>query len=451
MLARAYTISWLGERGSSPESSLRIDPLPMAVLTSRGERDAERVGEDNVNSTPEIVDEIQAVEWVGEERPEDQVTLFVIHDGRQVPRSLFGDRTEEVMARPRTRAAYVRERDWGAKLMASHLAHQLGLGGYLHVNLARLVMDYGRFPGDSERGVDHLLRYCFYPPFNALLTEAQKYQLLESCYDPVSRQVARRAMGKKITISVHTYDQTSETGTERPEVSLLARLLEHRPNSVLEPGLFDPLFPAILCEDSTCHRSLVYQMLLNLERGGHRTAINYPYLMPAGSLEIRGQVWFFFHHLRRRFHEQYPETKPQEPYRLVWRMLHDVDQRSADAARLKSFLHRFHAAPEGQRELFASARQAYGEIKRFLEENRRELVAEYRYSPERPSCLGIEVRKDLLCNLELHRLHTSLRADADVIAADVARHVAQAIHSFLEEEELTADLVGNLARPRLAS
>ncbi len=401
-------------------------------------------------SRPEIVDQLQAMQWVGEERRDDEVLIYVIHDGRQLPRHLLGDRSEDVLARPEIQAAYLRERDWGANFVASHLVKQLGISGYLQVNLARFVMDYGRFPGDSDARAEHLLRYCFNPPFSELLTQEQKYDLLERHYDVISQGIARRAMGKKITMSIHTYDAVGASGSKRAEVSLLSRLLEQRPDSTLDPSVFDPLFPAILCEDSTCHRALIYQMLLNLERGGHRTAINYPYLMPAGSLEIRGQAWFFFRRLRSRFYQELPAKAREDAYRLVWRMLLDVDHRSADAARLRGFLHHYHGAPKGQKKLFLKAREAYKKIKGFLEANHLELVDSYRYSKERPSCLGIEVRKDLLCDLDADRGRINLRSDADFMAHDIARHIAEAIRAFLEEEEMMADLVGSLARLRSA-
>lgn len=399
-------------------------------------------------SLPEIVDTLEAVEWVGEERADDAVLIYVIHDGGKVPRAFFGERSEEVLERPEIRRAYLMERDWGAHRIAACLARRLDLGGYLRVNLARVVMDYGRFPGDTRVQTPHLMRSSFYPPISPLLSEQQKSDILSDYYDPISRAIGERAINKKVTIAVHTYDRFNASGTERPEVSLLSRLLEHGPESTLPPDVYDPLFPPSLCEVTTSHRSLIYQMLLNLERGGLQTALNYPYLMPSGATEIRGQVWFFFRHLRRHFHRAHPKVKDSASYRLVWEMLLDVDHRSADAFRLRGFLHRYHAPPSGQKRIFLEAREAYLHIQEFLDTSREELVREYRQSADRPSSLGIEVRKDLMAEIDPDRFLARPRADADYRADDIARHISGAVLAFLDEEILLDELESRLLAAR---
>jgi hypothetical protein len=394
----------------------------------------------------EIVDDLVAAEWVGEdpEDSDDKVLLYTIHDGRQIPRHVFGEQTEEILARPEVAAAYASERDWGANLVASELAGRLGLSGYLRVNLARVVMDYGRLPGSSGPKARHLQRYCFFPPLVDILSEQQKYEILERYYDPISEQIGLHALKTKITIAIHTYDKHNVSGTLRPEISLLSRLLEYSAESTLPPDVFDPLFPPALCEEATSDRGLVYQILQNLERGGHQTALNYPYMMPAGATEMRGQVWYFFRHLRRHFLYAFPETRKLQPHRVVWQMLLDVDQRSADGARLKGFLHRYHGAPEDERALFLEAREAYHTIKQFLEEHYHELVHDYRESSERPSSLGLEVRKDLLCDVDKDRGEVTLKSDAQIMAHDIAFRIAAATHSFVEEEELMEEVLDGL-------
>ena len=400
---------------------------------------------------PEIVDRPDAVEWIGAPRTTDEVLVYTIHDGAAVPRHLFGDRSEEILGRPEIRRAFVAERDWGADLVAGQLARALGLGGFLRVNLARLVMDYGRLPGSSHGKVRHLHRYSFYPPFGDLLSEQQKYDLLEHYYDAVSQAIGLAAIDKRITFAVHTYDRFNATGTVRPDVSLLSRLLEYSAESTLPPDVFDPLCPPDLCEEATAHRSLTYQMLHDLERGGHRTALNYPYLMPVGSTEIRGQVWFFFRHLRRKFLERRPETRHEAAFQLVWQMLLDVDQRSAEGARLRGFLHRYFGAPKGQQRLFLKAREAYAEIKAFLDANRRELVERYRLSPQRPSSIGIEVRKDLFYDLDADAGRVRERPEAGELAADIAVRMAGAVRRFLDEETLTRRMLRTIREPVLAA
>lgn len=380
---------------------------------------------------PEIVDRLQAAELVGDDRPHEDVLVFTLHDGAQIPRHLLGERTEEVLARPEITRAYLRERDWGSNLVARELARELGLGGYLKINLARMVMDYGRFPGSSGAQVAYLQRSAIFPPFHGVLAEEAKHDVLRY-YDEISASLTRRLGSKHVALAIHTYDPLNDSGTERPEVSLLSRLLEYQNDSTLPADVFDPLFPSILCE-STCHRRLSYQALLDLEHGGYHSAHNYPYVMPVGSLEIRAQVWFFFRHLRRHFEARYPETAELLAYDLVWRMLSDVIRRSWEAELLRGYLHRYREAPLHEQQVFSEARVAYFRIRDFLDAHRGELVEEYRFSRERPSCLGIEVRKDLLCDLDGHGAR--LKPNAEYVARDLARRIAWAVRRFLDEQE----------------
>jgi hypothetical protein len=369
--------------------------------------------------------------------PGDDVLVFTIHDGDQLPRRILGERTEEVLERPEVKMAHLQERDWGANLVAGHLAREAGLEGHLQVNLARLVLDFGRFPGSSAEGEAYLLRHALYPPFEHFLDEDVKQEILARYYDGISNDVVQHFADKRVTIAVHTYDDENQTGTERPELSLVERSLEYQQSSTVPPYVFDPLFPPILCE-STSHRILTYRMLLDLERGGYRTVLNYPYVMPMGSVEIRAQVWFFFRHVRDAFLGEYPGRRDDPAYQRVWQMLLDVNRRSSDAERLRGYLHRYRDAPRGDEQLFVEARRAYGEVSRFLAAHRRRLVDDYRFSPARPSCLGIEVRKDLLYHVDLKKRTAEPRADADRTARQIARTMAPAIRGFLEECPLPA-------------
>jgi hypothetical protein len=231
---------------------------------------------------------------------------------------------------------------------------------------------------------------------------------------------------------VHTYDRFNQSGTERPEVSLVSRSLSYQRTSTIPPYVFDPLFPPILGE-ATCHRILTYQALVNLERGGWRTALNYPYVMPEGSVEIRAQVWFFFRHLRDRFLEAYPETRNDSAHERVWRMLTDVVRRDSGAERLRAHLHRHRRPDPGEEELFARCREAYGRIERFLSAHRSSLVESFRFAHERLSCLGIEVRKDLLARLDDRGLPVEPRPDAEVVAGQIAGLIGSAVRGYFEE------------------
>lgn len=380
---------------------------------------------------PEIRETLDAIELVGQEAPGAQAVVLTIHDGDAVPRHLFGEQTEAVFARPEIADAHFLERDWGANLVARELSHALGLGCFLRVALARVMLDFGRFPGASGHGVEYLLRKAIYPPIEGLLEPEVKHELINRYYYGISDGLTRQVADKLLLLDVHTYDTRNGSGTDRPEISLINRSLEYQQTSTIPPYLYDPLFPAYLCE-STCDRELVYELLLGLQRAGWHVTKNYPYAMPAGSVEIRAQVWFFFRYLRQRFTAAFPETRDQEAYQHVWQMVLDVTRRSCDAQSLRGYLHRFREAQTGSEKLFADARRAYREIRRFLEHDRFEVAREYTFAAGRPSCLGIEVRKDVLCHLDRERGEVRLRDDAELVAKQIAAHFVAPVAGYLE-------------------
>ncbi|MEO1368476.1 MAG: hypothetical protein AAFX50_14980, partial [Acidobacteriota bacterium] len=146
---------------------------------------------------PEVVDDLELVEIVSVDpgRPadlsDDDILIFTIHDGAQVPRHLWGERSEEVLSRPDMVSSYVRERDWGANVVAEELARQLGLSGYARVNLSRHIMDFGRFPGTSSVGENYLMRHSLFPPAELLLTEDAIHDLLARYYDGISQAITQ--------------------------------------------------------------------------------------------------------------------------------------------------------------------------------------------------------------------------------------------------------------------
>ena len=407
-------------------------------------------GNQNPSYRPTVVDAFDPLEWVTVE-PADasratgaladaqdadaqsaNPLVFTIHDGACFPRHLFGDRTDEVLERPEVLAAHGRERDWGANLVARHLARELGTGGYLRVNLARMVMDFGRFPGVSSRGEQYLLRHAIFAPLQDMLSGGARHEILSRYYDSISSALVQHFAHRKITLGVHTYDRHNKSGTVRPELSLISRSLSYQQTSSLPSTIFDPLFPHILGE-STADRRLVYRMALALELSGRRTALDYPYTMPEGSVEMRAQVWFFFRHLRDAFLTQHPETRDQPAYQRVWQMLLDVVRRSVDCERLRAYIHRYRETPVGSELLFAEARTAYEAIARFFEANRSELVDDYRFSPARPSTLGVEVRKDLLVELDDQQMPLGFRPEADSLAGEIATTLSAGIRDHLAE------------------
>ncbi len=386
-----------------------------------------------MHAMPKVTEHLEVVEHVPvrETNRTDQALVFTIHDGDQLPRHLFGERTEEILARPEAQTAWLHERDWGANLVARHLAREIGSSGYARINLARVAMDFGRFPGTSSVGEEYLRRHALFPPLEHYLSEEARYQILRQYYDGAAQAFAQYIAGPCMTVSVHTYDPRNHTGTRRPQVSLVTRSLEYQQTSTMPPYIFDPLFPPELCE-ATCERLLTYQALADLERDGWHTALNYPYIMPEGSVEIRAQVWLFFRYLRREFTRAFPETRDRPGFIRVWQLLLDVIRRSTDAERLRGYLHRYREAPRGAEKVFAEARHAYREVERFLNGNRDLLLDGYRFSGDRLSCLGIEVRKDLLCDIDRQRQRIRPHADADRNARRIAACIAPAVRSYLE-------------------
>ncbi len=417
---------------------------------------------------PEITEHLEVVEQVpvrgssrtssgggngspprGADSTGDQALVFTIHDGSQVPLHLYGERSEEALARPEARAAYLHERDWGANLVARHLAREVGSSSFTRINLARVVMDFGRFPGTSSVGEEYLRRHALFPPLEHDFSEETRHEILRRYYDDAARTFVQLFAGSRVSLSVHTYDPLNKTGTQRPQVSMVTGSLEYQQKSTMPPYIFDPLFPSELCE-STCERLLTYQALVDLEHGSWHTALNYPYIMPEGSVEIRAQVWLFFRHLRREFTRAFPETGDQPAYLRVWQMLFDVIRRSTDAERLRGYLHRYREVPRGSEQLYADARRAYGEVRRYLEVNRRLLLDGYRFSGDRLSCLGIEVRKDLLCEIDREHHRIRPRADAEDNARHIAACIAPAVRAYLERHSRARDARGSAAPAEVA-
>ncbi|RMH16199.1 MAG: hypothetical protein D6696_18760 [Acidobacteria bacterium] len=375
---------------------------------------------------PELVNDLEPIEVVGEAQAQERICVFTIHDGSQVPRRVLGDDAERILDRADVRQTYLRERDWGADLVAAQLAGELGLASHLRVRLARVLLDYGRFPGVSENGEPYEERKSIYPPIAGLLPRIARHRLITDYFDRISRCLAARLTGAQVTLAVHTYDAAETRGADRPEVRLLRRTLSFPCQATGEA--FDRLFPPVLCA-STCNKSLMFQTVLNGAGNGGDVA---PYLMPHGSVEMRVQVWFFFRFLRARFTDRHPATAAQPAFQRVWAMLLDVTRRSSDCELLRGYLHDYREAPAGQEALFAGAQLAYDEIADFLRANESELVDGYRFSTERPSCIGVEVRKDLLYDVDPEAGHVRPRRDAADVARDVARQLAPAVRDHLE-------------------
>jgi hypothetical protein len=365
----------------------------------------------------------------------DRIGVDTVHDGGAIPKAFRCD----AAGNPRVdaaalEAAYVRERDWGANLVARHLAAELGLAHYHRIRLARVLLDFNRFPGSTPPdSTDPLQRLAINPPFAAALDHPTKSALLEQVYDRISDQMESALLGKLIKIGIHTYDERNASQTKRPVVSLITRTATYQNESRMSFGVFDPLYPDLLGE-STCSRILRDRISLNLERAGFRVGHNHPYLLPEGCVEVRSQVWFFFRYVRRRFEHKHPETREDPAYTMVWKMLLNTNQRLHDSEALRGFLHRYRRVPAALLPAFRAAQRAYSVVAEYVREST--VVTDYRRSPNRPSSLVIEVRKDVLSEFDARGRPG--RANEET-AASIAREIAGAIRLYLDTDRNALD------------
>lgn len=324
-----------------------------------------------------------------------QLMVDTVHDGHIIPRRLLDARRVQLLEQDGTLwRQFVHERDWGADLVAEQLARSLGLAGYYRVNIARVVMDFNRFPGCSPPEPGPLERLAINEPFSSRLGYEEKRNLLVNFYDEISRGMERAIDGALIKLAIHTYDARNPTRTQRPELSLITRSNSYQLASRLPWGLFDPLFPDVLAE--SCARTILRdRVALTLEKAGFTVEHNFPYCFPDGSIEVRCQPWLFFSQLKRLFEAENGDLRERMAYRLVWQMLLNTNHRNAEGDALSGYLHSFRDPPPGREQQFRDARLAYEHITEYLA-RRPQLVSAYQRAPHRTSTMTIEVRKDLL-------------------------------------------------------
>lgn len=359
----------------------------------------------------------------------DRLLVDTLHDGDALPaRLLANPRVQAAWDSGALERAFASDRDWGADLVAGHLAAALGLPGHHKVVTARVVMDFNRLPGASPPDADPLERLALGEPVAGLLSHDDKRHVLEDHYDAVSRGMDRAITGRLLKLAIHTYDEHNTSRTRRPEVSLLTRSDSYQRDSRLPYGLFDPLFPHVLVE--SCATPIVRdRVALTLERAGFAVEHNYPYNLPDGSVEIRCQPWLFFQHLRERFEAERPQTAADPAHRRVWEMLLNTNHRGAGGDALSAYLHRFQLPANGELALLEAAREAYDGLRAWVSA-RPELVEAYQRSPDRTSTITIEVRKDLVWRFDGDR-PIGPRED---VAREVARTIAAAVATYLRED-----------------
>jgi hypothetical protein len=355
------------------------------------------------------------------------VLLDTVHDGWTLPeRFVQGFTQADLLGLDEV---YRRERDWGASWVAMRLAQRLRLSGFHRVNVARALLDFNRFPGSTQPDVGHLDRLAINPPFSETLTYEQKADVFTNYYDKISEHFDDVLRTCSVKIAIHTYDTHNLSGTERPAISLITRPAAYQLKAKMPTGAFDALFPSILGE-FLASRVLVYRIALSMERKRIPVALDFPYLAPDGAVEVRSQVWFFFNYLRRRYEaaNRYASSDEAASFRLVWAMLLDTNTRSSATVAFREYLHAFRRPPGQLEGFFERGRKAYDRIRAYLHDHWAELVDQYRYSPWRPSALGLEVRKDFLFDFE-NGVPTHLKiSDAE----RAVEGIAEGIEAYLE-------------------
>ncbi len=362
-----------------------------------------------------------------------KILVHTVHDGDVIPeRFRNGPDGQPIVPREEIDRAHIRERDWGANLVAKSLARHLGAPAYGRVRIARALLDVNRFPGSTPPNTQAPLeRLSINPPFAGVLSHTQKMDLLD-LYDRVSDSLESHVHDKLIIIGIHTYDEHNASATARPHLSLINLPAGYLREARMPYGVFDPIYPDVLGE-STCSRILRDRISLNLERTGFRVSSNHPYALPEGSIEVRSQVWFFFTYLRRRFEEAHPSTADDPAFALVWRMLLNTNLRQALPEALRGYLHRYRRAAPEYDELFRSAAGAYERIREFIDAER--IPNEYRQAPGRPNSLAVEVRKDLLCDVaEDGEYPQRATRQMEQRAHIIAKVVAGAVQTYLDTD-----------------
>ena len=356
--------------------------------------------------------------------PEVRGSILVdsVHDGHVIPPAFCH---HPQIPPDLLEARFIEERDWGAARVARHLAAALGLPGTHRVRIARVLLDFNRFPGSTPpSNRDPLERLAINPPFSLALDHTLKMQLLD-IYDQISEHMDRALQTCQLKVGIHTYDEHNPSRTRRPDVSLINQPAHYAREFCMPYGVFDPLYPDPLAE-SSCSRVLKDRLALDLERAGYRVGHNYPYLLPEGSIEVRTQVWYFFHYLKRRFTYEHPETVGQPSYDMVWNMLLNTNLRLQESENLRGFIHRFRKVPTADLARYRDAQAAYARVGAFLHDS--SCTTDYRAWHHRPSSLVIEVRKDLVCDLDPHT-RRPLRPRDDA-ARQIGETLARAVATY---------------------
>ncbi|HJL40813.1 MAG TPA: hypothetical protein RMG48_05870 [Myxococcales bacterium LLY-WYZ-16_1] len=381
------------------------------------------------------------------------VHVDAIHDGNRIPAEYLSHAPEP--AWEGLQARYATERDWGAALLAGALAGALRLEGFHRVNTARVLLDFGRFPGVTPSGAGEKERCAIHAPFDSWLTFDQRRRLLEGHYDRISADMARCIEGARIKVAVHTHDPGPDGARTRPPVTLLTQVKRpahgagsDRPSHALGP--FDPLFPPELFQ-STADRLLRARLTLTLEEHGINVSENDPEPLPLGSVEARGIVWKYFRELRQAYERAHPCRPERRSAReLVWEMLSDTSLRSGTAVSLRGSIHQLRNPPPVFADQFDAALREYEAIRHHVLDHWDEWVAEAANPARRTSFLVVLVRKDILWNGTQGPFGAPRREPA----RQLARVLAKGIRRYFSEDRRElwdCDVRRSLPPIRLAS
>lgn len=363
---------------------------------------------------------------------ENEVAIDVIHDGFAVPEEI-GELGED--ARADLEQAYSDDRDWGAHYIATALARKLGIPSYLRVTLLRPLLDCNRFAGVHETPLDPEHRLAIAPPMAQHLDSTQRRLLLEEGYDRVDADLRRWVHGKRIKLAIHTYRPDNAIGTRRPAVSLILRSPSYDRHVDQRLTTLFEIYPRELAE-FTADRILAYHLAATLERRSFSTGFNSPYLLPDGAVEMRLQLALFFLFLREKFEREHGPRESAE-YDAVWRMLSNLNRRSAEGIALLELLQM------GAKDFVVGSppyslvglREIYDEIRTFLESRKDALVQSFRFHPSRMSALTIEVRRDVFLRMERDAQGRERPAayDPDRVE-ELASGIAEAVRDYLRED-----------------
>jgi hypothetical protein len=185
-------------------------------------------------STPPVIF-VQNPRYKAEDdRYGEKIVVDTIHAGDAVP-----ERFLKYFSKPESKNWYSWEKDWGANYVAAKLAEKLNLKGFYKVEIARALLDFGRFPGSTstEKKLlieQHMNRLSINPPFNYSLSYEEKKLLLKE-YDTISDKYEEFIPKTTLRIGIHTYDKENpsffedrESGTERPVASVIYRSLAYQ-------------------------------------------------------------------------------------------------------------------------------------------------------------------------------------------------------------------------------